>query len=224
MTVRLMEGDCMMHLGSLHYGSVKLVLTDIPYGEVNRESGGLRSLNKGDADHETFPLDHFVNELVRVCDGSFYVFCGVEQVSPLVQMFSAHGLTTRAGVWEKTNPSPMNGEYLWLSALENIVFARKARATFNEHCKPLLFRYPSGSSKRHPTEKPVELFQRIIAASTNRGDTVLDPCAGSGTTGVAALRLGRNAILIERKPEYCALIRSRVSDDSPLFGNPLEAA
>lgn len=224
MTVRVLEGDCMAILPTLPNDSVAMVLTDIPYAEVNRETSGLRDIDKGDADVLTFDLNAFVDELIRVCSGSFYVFCGVRQVSTLARAFDRHSLTIRSGGWEKTNPSPMNGEHLWLTGFEHCVFARKPNATFNAFCAPALWRHKAGTSDRHPTEKPVGLFRKLIEASTNRGDTVLDPCAGSGTAGEAADGIGRNAILIERNPEYCALIRERITNGAPLFGNPLEAA
>ena len=57
-------------LPSLADGSIILTLTDIPYDEVNRKSGGLRNLDKGHADIITFPLDDFIDEIVRVTSGS----------------------------------------------------------------------------------------------------------------------------------------------------------
>lgn len=215
--VTLYHGDCMAVLPGLPTDSVALVLTDIPYGEVTRPIGAgfdkVRSWDKGDADVVTFELEPFVTELLRVCFGSFYVFCGIEQISPLVELFTAAGLTTRVGVWEKTNPSPVNGQHLWLSGTEHCVFARKSKATFNEHCRVPVWRYPNGSSDRHPTEKPSELFRRLLLASSDPGDTVLDPCAGSGTTLRAAKDLGRRAIGVERKAVYCTLICERLSQD-----------
>jgi len=67
---------------------------------------------------------------------------------------------------------------------------------------------PRASEKkegRHPTQKPLELLDRILLASTEAGDLVLDPFAGSGTTGVAAARLGRRFVGIELEPEYADL-------------------
>jgi site-specific DNA-methyltransferase (adenine-specific) len=64
----------------------------------------------------------------------------------------------------------------------------------------------------HPTQKPVALYEYLIKTYTNPGDTVLDFCAGSGTTGVAAIRTGRNAILIEREPEYFAVMERRIHE------------
>ena len=73
---RLYLDDCMNVFQKLKNGEVSLTLTDIPYDEVNRESGGLRNLNKGVADIITFPLDDFIDEVVRVTSGSIYIFCG----------------------------------------------------------------------------------------------------------------------------------------------------
>lgn len=61
----------------------------------------------------------------------------------------------------------------------------------------------------HPTQKPVALFEYLIRTYTNPGDHVLDFCAGSGTTGLAALQNGRSATLIESDPKCCAMIRQR---------------
>lgn len=70
---------------------------------------------------------------------------------------------------------------------------------------------PSGRGQFHPTQKPVALFEYLIKTYTNEGDTVLDNCAGSGTTGVACKNLNRNFILIEKEPEYCEIIKQRLS-------------
>lgn len=62
----------------------------------------------------------------------------------------------------------------------------------------------------HPTQKPVALFEYLIKTYTNEGDLVLDNCAGSGTTGVAARNTGRNYILMEKEPEYVEIIKNRL--------------
>jgi len=62
----------------------------------------------------------------------------------------------------------------------------------------------------HPTQKPVALFEYLIKTYTNKGDLVLDNCAGSGTTGVACKNLGRNFILIEKEEKYCEIARNRI--------------
>lgn len=64
---------------------------------------------------------------------------------------------------------------------------------------------------RHPTQKPVALLEYLIKTYSNEGDVVLDNCAGSGTTAVACLNLGRKYIMIEREEKYCKIIKERVS-------------
>lgn len=193
-------------------GSVDMVLCDLPYGEVNHKSGGLRLLDRGAADECNMDLALVAYELNRLCLGTIYAFCGTEQISDLVGVFKRYGMTTRVCVWEKSNPSPINGTRLWLSGLEFCVFARKANATFNEHCKKALWQAPSGRSKIHPTEKPVKLMERLILASSNKGDTVLDICMGSGTTGVACGNTNRRFIGIELKRDYYHIARKRIAE------------
>ena len=62
----------------------------------------------------------------------------------------------------------------------------------------------------HPTQKPVALFSYLIRTYTNEGDTVLDNCAGSGTTGIACIRTNRNYILIEKEQKYVDIINKRI--------------
>ena len=61
--------------------------------------------------------------------------------------------TVRQLVWKKTNPSPMNGEYIYLSGIENAIWFKKKGSTFNARCKNTVFEYACGRSKLHPTEK-----------------------------------------------------------------------
>lgn len=208
----LYNDDCSKILPTLGDRSVDMVLTDIPYDEVNRASSGLRELDKGVADEMTFDLEFVLTEAVRVTKGSLYIFCGINQVSPIREHFTKEGLSTRLIVWEKTNPSPMNGEKIWLSGVECCVFGRKPNATFNRHCKNTVFRFSVGTSKRHPTEKPVALLEELITASTNEGDTVLDFTMGSGSTGEACLKHKRKFIGVELNHDYFILARNRLED------------
>jgi site-specific DNA-methyltransferase (adenine-specific) len=71
---------------------------------------------------------------------------------------------------------------------------------------------PNGKEKTgYPTQKPVGILERIIRASSNPGDIVLDFFAGSGTTGEVAFRLGREFILIDNNPEAISVMRRRFS-------------
>lgn len=206
----LYNNDCMKILPTLGNKSVDLVVTDIPYNEVNRKHGSLRKLDKGKADIITFDLDMFVSELARVTKGSIYIFCGIEQVSDIRKILVQNKMSTRLCIWEKTNPSPMNGDKIWLSGIECCVFGRFPNATFNEHCKNTVFRYPCGRNKLHPTQKPLELIEKLVLASSNEGDTVLDPCMDSGTTGVACKKNNRNFIGIEMDGEFYNIASRRI--------------
>ncbi|UCR90578.1 DNA-methyltransferase [Mycetocola spongiae] len=73
---------------------------------------------------------------------------------------------------------------------------------------------PTGKEKTgYPTQKPVGILRRIIAASSREGDWVLDFFAGSGTTGDAARQLGRNFLLVDRNPQAIEVMRARLGDD-----------
>ncbi len=165
--------------------SIDLILTDIPYDEVNRKSNGLRNLDKKEADVATFILQDFLRECDRVCRGSFYIFCGFTQVSEIDIYFKTHKISDRVIVWEKTNPSPMNAKTIWLSGVELCVYGKKPKATFNSFYRSPVLRYKVARNKRHQTEKNLDLFRELIRISSNKGDIVLDPCIGSGTTAEA---------------------------------------
>ena len=211
MTIQLHNNDCMSVFPQMEDNSVNLTLTDIPYDEVNRKSGGLRNLDKSHADIITFPLDDFIDEVVRVTSGSIYIFCGSVQVSHIRDRLIEHKLSVRHCIWEKTNPSPMNGQHIWLSSIENCVFAKKSGATFNEHCQSAVWRCSVERYKDHPTPKPVKLMTRLIEASSNVGDTVFDPCMGSGAVGVAAKQCGRDFIGVEMNQGYYDLTEKRIN-------------
>ena len=189
--------------------AVSLVLTDIPYGVVNRKNG-LRVYDKGIADVVDFDMDDLLDELTRVCSGTIYVFCSTEQVSEIRGGFVKRGLSTRLGIWEKTNPPPVHGQRMWLSGVETCVFARKSKAFFAEHCKNSVWRYPCGRSKRHPTEKPLRLFEYLMTVSSRPGDWVFDPFCGSGTTAEAAMIHGRKFLCVEKDRNYFDVINKRL--------------
>ena len=169
-------------------GQADFTLTDIPYAEVNRNSNGLRNLDKSNADILTFNLEEFCENVYQHTKNSLVIFCGREQFSIIYSFFANKKGTVRPIVWEKSNPSPMNGQYIYLSGVEFAVWFKKAGAkTFNAHCKNTVFKYPNGRSKLHPTEKNHELLRELIKDNTNEGDIVFDPCMGSGAHGIVAL-------------------------------------
>jgi DNA modification methylase len=209
-TNKIIVLDAIALLKTLDDNSVDLFLTDIPYEKVNKKSNGLRILDKKKANKKTFNLKIFLEEAHRVTKGSGYIFCGKEQVSEIFDFFSLKKNTTRLMIWEKTNPSPMNCKYTWMSGIETFVYFKKPRATFNENYKNSVVKFPNGSSKIHPTEKPLKLFEYLIKVSSNENDLVLDPCVGSGTTAVAAKRLKRNYIVGDIDKKFINLTKKRL--------------
>lgn len=199
--------DCMEFMSNIKQGGVfDVTLTDIPYDMVNRADNGLRNLNKDKADIITFNLDDFLNEIYRLTSGSIIIFCGVNQVSQIYNYFAdkqnnKQG-TTRQLIWKKTNPSPMNGQYIYLSGIENAIWFKKRGATFNAHCKNTVFEFPSGRSKIHPTEKNHALIKDLILDNSNEGDIVFDPCAGSLAHCLVAKENGRRYVGCELNKEY----------------------
>jgi len=138
--------------------------------------------------------------------------------------------------WYKPNAPPNLACRCFAHAHETIIWAKKskdAKQTFNyELMKKWDDRIsPSGKQMRsvwvipltsqaekvhgrHPTQKPIELMKRIIASSSKPGDVILDPFSGSGTTGVAALTLGRKYWGIEKDETYLELTKRRLVTSS----------
>ena len=190
--------DCLDGMKLMENESVDFTLTDIPYGEVNRKDSGLRKLDKGNADILSFDIEQFLNEVYRVTKNSICIFCGREQFSLIYQYFAKKKGTVRPIVWQKSNPSPMNGQYIYLSGVEFAVWFKKAGAkTFNAHCKNTVFKYPNGTNKIHTTQKNLKLFEELILDNSNEKDLVLDTCSGSNTTAVACINTKRNYIAFE---------------------------
>ncbi len=193
---------------------VNLTLTDIPYGVINRDNNGLRNLNKEQADIITFELENFLSEVYRVTSSTIIIFCSKEQISKIYQFFNNKQKqklgTVRHIVWKKTNPSPMNGQYIYLSGIENAVWFKKKGGTFNAYCKNPVFEYPCGRSKLHPTEKNHNLLRELILDNSNEGDIVFDPCAGSGAHLLVAKENNRNWLGVELNREYFNIASQRL--------------
>ena len=131
--------------------------------------------------------------------------------------------------WEKPNPAPNLSCRYFTHSTELLIWAgksEKSKHTFNydlmreenggKQMKSVwTFTSPKNSEKtfgKHPTQKPLDLLNRIIKASTNEGDVVLDPFLGSGTTAVSCVLNNRKYIGIEKEKEYFELAKKRVED------------
>ena len=207
---KVLNADCISFMPTLPAGSVDLLLTDIPYDAVNRK-GGIRNYDKGDADRATFDLIDFLDEAERVVCGTIYIFCSTEQAGVIRAHMdkSSNWKFVRHCNWLKTNPSPVHCDKFWMGATEQCIAAKKSGATFNSSYAKNVWEFSCGSSKRFETEKSLDLFKMLVNVSSNPGDVVLDPCAGSGTTAEAAASLKRNFICSELSERACKLARSR---------------
>ncbi len=147
-------------------------------------------------------------------------------------------------IWRKTNPMPNFRGKRFTNAHETLIWASRDKAArptfhyeamkaFNEDCQmrsdwliPLCTgpeRLKGGDGKKtHPTQKPEALLQRVLLATTNVGDTVLDPFFGTGTTGAVARRLDRRFIGIERDPAYAKAAADRIAAVVPWDVSALE--
>ena len=142
-------------------------------------------------------------------------------------------------VWRKANPMPNFRGRRFTNAHETMIWAARgpeAKAyTFNYEtlkagnedvqvrsdwflpiCTGVERLKDESGRKAHPTQKPEALLARVLLAASNAGDLVLDPFFGSGTTGVAARRLGRSFIGVERDPAYAKAARQRIDAVEPL--------
>jgi len=212
---KIINKDCIWYMeAGITDNSVDLTLTDIPYGAVNRASNGLRNLDKGDADIMTFELQEFLSEVYRVTKGTCIIFCGQGQVSEIFNFFfekqKKQKGTVRQLIWHKSNPSPMNGQHIYLSGIENAIWFKKRGGTFNAHCKNTVFKHSGGRSKLHPTEKNHELLKELILDNSNEGDLVFDPCAGSGSHLLIAKENNRNYLGTELSEGYFKIAQERL--------------
>lgn len=140
--------------------------------------------------------------------------------------------------WEKPNPAPNLSCRYFTHSTELLIWAsksEKSKHTFNydlmreenggKQMKSVwTFTAPKNSEKtfgKHPTQKPVDLLNRIIKASTNEGDMVLDPFLGSGTTAVSCILNNRKYIGIEKEKEYFELAKKRIEDAEKKMKNDL---
>ena len=217
-------------------------------GGITCVAGRMVSVNKGEWDRSRgLELDHefnlsWLSECHRILKpagtiwvtGTVHVYLSVGMAMMQLGFRILNDIT-----WEKTNPPPNLGCRCFTHSTETLLWATKARKgskhkhTFNyeemkvendgKQMKTVWKFSAAGKDEKtfgkHPTQKPVALIKRCLRATTNKGDLVLDPFAGSGATGVAAIELGRRFILCENDPTYAKLIADRL--DAALHPLPM---
>lgn len=230
---RLILGDCLDVLPTL--GNVDTIVMDPPY-ELSSAGPGKShfgmSLNKFDSaaykdivagfDEAIFPL------LEAICSPfNLFCFCSNKQISKIMAHHEARGRSTTLLVWHKTNAAPFaNG--VWRGDIEYCVHAKEKGAPFfgNAEDKKKVSEFPAVVDSAHPTVKPLQLIKKYVGIGSREGHTVLDPFMGSGTTGVACARSGRNFVGIEIDEGYfniaCERIRKAYAQPDMFVAQPVK--
>lgn len=214
MTARIITGDCLNILPTLDRSSIDAVISDPPYGmgwdtASARFSGGtvergIGRSNWGDIVEDDQPFDPS-----PWLDFPHVVLWGANHYAQRLPV----GTTL---VWVKRNDGAFgsflsDAEIGWQKGGHGVYCHREAGGNGVRAAE-------AGGSCAHPTQKPLSLMAWCIERlKLPEGATILDPYCGSGTTGVAATRLGFNFIGIEIDPEYAEVARKRIEGDQPLF-------
>jgi site-specific DNA-methyltransferase (adenine-specific) len=167
------------------------------------------------------PIDDIRDQVIEFgeinCKGWFIAFCTPEGVAKWADAINPSTLKyKRACVWVKPDSTPqLNGQGPAQGA-ENFVCAWAGRgySRWNSGGKRGVYTHlvnPSNRDGRHPTEKPLALMSEILTDFTSPGELVCDPFMGSGTTGVAAVKLGRRFVGIEKDPKWFDIARERIA-------------
>jgi site-specific DNA-methyltransferase (adenine-specific) len=224
---RLLLGDAMAILPGLPM--VDLVVSDVPYalttGGVSKSSKTMSGIfashnyaNDGQLIMATVPFPEMMAALhdVLVDDADCYVMSNDKNLRPILNAatdagFGLHNVL----VWDKVTPT---ANRWYMKNLEFTAYLWKGRAkTINDPSSKQLLRGGIEKEAGHPTEKPVALMEEYVRNSSAPGQVVLDPFMGSGTTGVACMRLGRKFIGIEiHEPFFdMAVARLRAAHAGP---------
>src|SRR5271157_3900185 len=219
--IRLYQGDCLELLALIPESSVDLVFADPPYFLSNGAG----------ANHEFNRAWLAACQRVLKPNGSIWVSGTAHVIHSVGFAMQQLGFKLLNDIsWVKPNPPPNLSCRYFTHATETLIWAardKKSRHTFNyklmketnrgKQMKSVWeIKPPESWEKRfgkHPTQKPIALLERILLASSNEGDLVLDPFSGSGTTAIAALRTRRTAVGLELSYEYLTLTVQRLSSE-----------
>ena len=236
----LFKADCLDALKSIPIDSIDMIFADPPYflsnGGMSCHAGKRVSVNKGDWDKSKgIEETHKFNlEWLGKCqkalakDGTIWVSGTSHVIYSIGFAMQQLGFKILNDIaWYKINPPPNLSCRYFTHSTETIIWAAKnkdskhyfnyslMRKMNNNKQMQSLWKIlaPKSEEKifgKHPTQKPVALLERIIWAATKKNDIVLDPFTGSSTTGVAAYRLGRNFIGVDKDEEYLKLSKKRL--------------
>jgi site-specific DNA-methyltransferase (adenine-specific) len=206
-------------------GSVDHIICDPPYDE--RTHAGVKTTRRGakgmvDLRFGNLQSFDFVRDLLRVSRGWVVCFSSLEDLG---HYRDASGpCWVRAGIWNRLAGTAFARPDRPFQGAEGIaIMHARTPFIFPSGAKRAVWDSPTERIDRdHPTQKPIDLMLELVRDFTISGQTIFDPFAGSGTTGVAALRLGRCFLGLEQNPKHVAFARERLAAESR--GLSLQAA
>jgi site-specific DNA-methyltransferase (adenine-specific) len=241
--IKIYQGDCLEILAALPEACVDLIFADPPYFLSNNgitcHAGRMVSVNKGEWDRSRGPeANHEFNRAwLAACqrvlkpNGSIWVSGTSHIIHSVGFAMQQLGFKLLNDIsWVKPNPPPNLSCRYFTHATETVLWAAKnakSRHTFHyaemkrlaggKQMKSVWTIPPPETWEKkfgkHPTQKPVALLERILLASSNEGDLVLDPFMGSGTTAVAAFRHARCSMGIEYDDRSLSLALTRTCSE-----------
>jgi site-specific DNA-methyltransferase (adenine-specific)/modification methylase len=225
----LQQGDSRELLRQLPAQSVDLICTDPPYNLGRYSTGNIELSWRADFNNDVAAWDHLVfdpaewlDEFRRVLKptGNIFAFTSYNLLGRWHQVFDPVFDTFQFVVWHKTNPPPKLYRAGFLNSCELIVavwnkghvwnFGRQ-RDMHNFIEAPICGGRERLKNPKHPTQKPLAVLRQLIELGSRPGDLVLDPFMGVGSTGVAALELGRRFIGMEIDATYVAASERRIA-------------
>jgi site-specific DNA-methyltransferase (adenine-specific) len=230
MTESVTIGDATLHLGDCReilptLGQVEAVVTDPPFSIRHKFGEAKGSRGKGTrvlqwAWDENMSRDDVVAALRLACDRarSFFTFCGLSQATLIGDALAEHGFTCKPAAWVKECPAPAGKGNWWPSAMQMAVYGYRTGAWFGDDDPKRTnvfvadaYRFGNPDKNGHPTQTPLVLMERYVRSMVRPGGLALDPFMGSGTTGVAAIKLGRKFIGIEIERKFFDIACQRIS-------------
>jgi DNA modification methylase len=220
-------GDSALLLPTIATHSVDCILTDPPYNIGRYSRGNLKmkwhkDFNNDIAiwDSAVFTPADWLSEFVRVLKptGNLFAFTSYNLLGAWHQAFDPVFDTFQMMVWHRTNPPPKLRRAGFLNACELIVCCWNKGHTWNFTRQsemhnfiesPVCMGNERVKQPHHPAQKPVKVLSRLLELGTREGDLVLDPFMGVGSTGAAALRMGRRFIGIEADAAYVQAAEER---------------
>jgi DNA modification methylase len=209
--------DAIALLKQLGNNSAPLIIADTPYG-IGYHSNHYKGKNPHApvTNDWNFQIGSFLRECQRVLvgGGALYLFSRWDVYPlwlPAIKTHEALTLKTKI-VWVKNNWSAGDLEGCFGNQYEEILFIVKGRHLLRGKRWPNIWPFDRVPSTQllHPTQKPTPLLQRAIEASSDPGDLVIDPFAGSGSTGEAAKLSGRSFLLGDIDPKMVNIARVRL--------------